>query len=80
MLLRWGCFRGRHSHDRYVIEHLVELDDKIVNKVATDKERYGVSLPKWLVAQIDAIGDSRSAFLADSVTKALQERIRKIAG
>ena len=47
-----------------------------LDKVSAEKDRYNVSLPKWLVAQIDAHAPDRSAFLAESAAHALQERYK----
>ncbi len=47
-----------------------------IDKISAEKDRYNVSLPKWLVAQIDAHEPDRSAFLAESAARALQEKYK----
>lgn len=52
----------------------VEID---LNKVSTETERVNITLPKWLIASIDASEPNRSRFLAESAVKALQEKRRR---
>ena len=53
---------------------VVEID---VSKVSSETERVNITLPKWLIASIDASEPNRSRFLAESAIKALQEKRRK---